>query len=257
MAYSPYDAYDAYDSYDSYNRPRRNSLGAYRTTTPAGSYSPYHDHRLATTYSDPMMHGERYNSSSYPGYPNRGLYRTPNHSMNYLPGSYDDMDYYNGLGTPGLYPPLVQPMGMGPRRSSLVSYQAMQPSFADPFRRNSPPSIKFKRKGAFRAGISLGEAQANVRLAGYDSYTFNDLGVDHRGKVYVKITWPGYSALNYEIPVDGYGGLVDLQSLTRRIGRAAAHYFQANIISIPWDRIELSQMDQVNMGTWLLKMTTN
>jgi hypothetical protein len=116
--------------------------------------------------------------------------------------------------------------------------------------------VRFKRKGAFRSGISLGEAQANVRLAGHDSYTFNDLGVDHRGKIYVKVSWPGYSPLNYEIPVDGYGGLIDLQSLTRRIGRAVSHYLQANIIPIPWDRIELSHMEEVSMGTWHLKMTT-
>lgn len=253
MAYSPYDGYDPYDSYDSYSRPRKHSLG-YRSTTPIGGY-PY-DPRLGTAYSEPMMRGERYSSSypMYPSTPNRGMYRTPNHSAHYLP--YDDLDYR--AGTPGLYPPVVQPLALGrPRRSSSVSYSPRPPAFGDPFRRNSPPQVKFKRKGAFRSGITLGEAQANVRLAGYDSYTFNDLGVDHRGKIYVKISWPGYSPLNYEIPVDGYGGLIDLQSLTRRIGRAVAHYLQANIIPIPWDRIELSHMEEVGMGSWHLKMTTN
>lgn len=257
MAYSPYDTYDDYDEYDSYSRPRKHSLG-YRSTTPIGGY-PYHDPRLSTAYSDPMMYGERYPSSSYPMYPStpnhRSIYRTPNHSSHYLPQSYDDMDYC--AGTPGLYPPLVQSMALGrPRRSSSLSFMGRPPAFGDPFRRNTPPQVRFKRKGAFRSGITLGEAQANVRLAGYDSYTFNDLGVDHRGKIYVKVSWPGYSALNYEIPVDGYGGLVDLQSLTRRIGRAVSHYLQANIIPIPWDRIELSHMEEAGMGTWSLKMTT-
>lgn len=165
------------------------------------------------------------------------------------------MDYR--AGTPGLYPPLVQPLAMGRRRSASLSYSPRPLAFGEAFRRNTPPQVKFKRKGAFRGGITLGEAQANVRLAGYDSYTFNDLGVDHRGKIYVKISWPGYSPLNYEIPIDGYGGLVDLQSLTRRIGRAVSHYLQANIIPIPWDRIELSHMEEVSMGTWHLKMSTN
>jgi hypothetical protein len=244
MAY--YDAYDPYDNHDSYGRSRKHSFG-YRSTTPLGGY-PYH----GTAYSEPMMRGEY--SSSYPMYPSnhRSIYRTPNHSAHYLP--YDDMDYRGGA---GLYPPLVQPLALGrPRRASSVSYSPRPPAFGDPFRRNSPPQVKFKRKGAFRGGITLGEAQANVRLAGYDSYTFNDLGVDHRGKIYVKVSWPGYSPLNYEIPVDGYGGLVDLQSLTRRIARAVTHYLQANIIPIPADRIELSHMDEVSMGTWHLKLST-
>jgi len=37
------------------------------------------------------------------------------------------------------------------------------------------------------SGISLGEAQANVKLAGSDTYTYSELGVDSRGKIYVKI----------------------------------------------------------------------
>jgi len=251
MAYSPYDLYDDYDEYDSYSRPRKHSLG-YRPTTPIGGY-PY-DQRLG--YSDPMMYGERYPSSSYPMYPStpRSMYRTPNLSSHYLPHSYDDMDYR--MGTPGLYPPVVQPLALSRPRSTSMTFTGRPPAFGDPFRRNTPPQVRFKRKGAFRSGISLGEAQANVRLAGHDSYTFNDLGVDHRGKIYVKVSWPGYSPLNYEIPVDGYGGLIDLQSLTRRIGRAVSHYLQANIIPIPWDRIELSHMEEVSMGTWHLKMTT-
>ncbi|OAX43084.1 hypothetical protein K503DRAFT_766184 [Rhizopogon vinicolor AM-OR11-026] len=156
-----------------------------------------------------------------------------------------------------IYPPVVQSMSLGrPRRSSSVSYRSVSP-FGDPYRGRSTPIVTFKRKGAFMAGVSLGEAQANVRLAGSDSYTYSELGVDHRGKIYVKIVWPGYTPLNYEIPVDGYGGRVDLQSLTRRIGRAVAHYLQANVVPVPWNRIEIQQMEGIGIGAWLLKMTTN
>jgi hypothetical protein len=56
MAYSPYDAYDPYDNYDGYSRPRKHSLG-YRSSTPLGGY-PYHDPRLGTSYSEPMMRGD-------------------------------------------------------------------------------------------------------------------------------------------------------------------------------------------------------
>lgn len=87
-----------------------------------------------------------------------------------------------------IYPPVVQSMSMGrPRRSSSLSYRSVSPAFADPFRGRSTPIVVFKRKGAFMAGVSLGEAQANVLLAGSDSYTFSELGVDHRSKIYVKI----------------------------------------------------------------------
>lgn len=73
-----------------------------------------------------------------------------------------------------------------PRRSSSVSYTS-SPGYVDPLRRGFGRVIKFKRKGAFRPGITVGEAQANVRLSGSDSYTFQDLGVDLRGKVYVNL----------------------------------------------------------------------
>src|SRR5437879_6225847 len=86
-----------------------------------------------------------------------------------------------------IYPPVVRSMSLGrPRRSSSLSYRSVSP-FADPYRGRSTPIVTFKRKGAFMAGVSLGEAQANVRLAGSDSYTYSELGVDHRGKIYVKI----------------------------------------------------------------------
>jgi len=47
--------------------------------------------------------------------------------------------------------------------------------------------VKFKRKGSFRSGITLGEAQSNIMLSGQDSYTLEHLNVDHRGKIFVNV----------------------------------------------------------------------
>lgn len=86
------------------------------------------------------------------------------------------------------YPPMVQPMALTrPRRSSSVSYTSSPYMGVDPLRRGFGRVIKFKRKGGFRPGITIGEAQANVRLSGSDSYTLQDLGVDVRGKFYVNL----------------------------------------------------------------------
>lgn len=57
----------------------------------------------------------------------------------------------------------------------------------DSHRRWSSTLIKFKRKGGFRSGITLGEAMSNARLSGNDSYSFHDLNVDHRGRILLKI----------------------------------------------------------------------
>lgn len=47
--------------------------------------------------------------------------------------------------------------------------------------------IKFKRKGGFRSGITLGEAMSSVMLSGNDSYSHYDFNTDHRGKIVLKI----------------------------------------------------------------------
>jgi hypothetical protein len=88
----------------------------------------------------------------------------------------------------GTYSPLVHPMALTrPRRSSL-SYTSPSGYVVDPLRgRGFGRVLKFKRKGAFRAGITIGEAQANVRLSDSDSFTLQDLGVDMRGKIYVNL----------------------------------------------------------------------
>lgn len=74
-----------------------------------------------------------------------------------------------------------------PRRSSSLSYTSSPGYVVDPLRRGFGRILKFKRKGAFRAGITIGEAQANVRLSDADSFTMQDLGVDLRGKIYVNL----------------------------------------------------------------------
>lgn len=71
------------------------------------------------------------------------------------------------------------------RRQSSVSARA-RPQL-DSFRRPSSTLIKFKRKGGFRSGISLGEAMSNVRLSANDAYTYHDLNVDPRGRIILKI----------------------------------------------------------------------
>jgi hypothetical protein len=103
--------------------------------------------------------------------------------------AYDDIaihDPYYRSGSLGAYPPLVHSMSM-PRRRRSSSVHSYSSSPAYSLRRGVAPTVKFKRKGAFRSGITLGEAQANVRLSGWDSYTFSDLNVDVRGKIYVNI----------------------------------------------------------------------
>ncbi|KIJ19871.1 hypothetical protein PAXINDRAFT_166086 [Paxillus involutus ATCC 200175] len=241
-------SYSAYDPYYPSTRSRRPSLSY--TSTPA-----YLSHGvpLTSSYHDPLM--QSYSAAPYPMYAST----TGSMSTRHLPmTSYDDIaihDPYYRSGSLGAYPPLVHSMSM-PRRRRSSSVHSYSSSPAYSLRRGVAPTVKFKRKGAFRSGITLGEAQANVRLSGWDSYTFSDLNVDVRGKIYVNIRWPGYSPLNYEIPVDGYTGYVDIQSLARRVGRAVAHYLQANVIPIPWDRIEIQQLEEISMGTWHLKMST-
>jgi hypothetical protein len=106
--------------------------------------------------------------------------------------------------------------------------------------------IKFKRKGTFMAGVSLAEAQGHVRLSSNDAYSLHDLHADRRGTIHLRVKWVGYSHLTYEIPLDTYDGRISLQTLARRVSRACVHYLQANIIPIPWDRVELHHLEEVS-----------
>jgi len=48
-------------------------------------------------------------------------------------------------------------------------------------------NIKFKRKGAFMAGIGLDEAQSHIRLSNNDAYSLHDLHADSRGRILLKV----------------------------------------------------------------------
>ena len=89
---------------------------------------------------------------------------------------YDDTAGYSAPWTPGLS-----------RRRRHSSVSARHRPALDSFRRMSNTLIKFRRKGGFRSGISLGEAMASVRLSSNDAYTFQDLNVDSRGRIILKI----------------------------------------------------------------------
>ncbi|KAF9534988.1 hypothetical protein CPB83DRAFT_755665 [Crepidotus variabilis] len=110
--------------------------------------------------------------------------------------------------------------------------------------------IKFKRKGAFMGGIGLDEAQSRIKLSNNDHYSFHDLHADGRRRIHLKIKWTGYSSLTYEIPLDGYDGRVDLQTVARRVSRACVHYLQANVIPVVWDRVVLHHLEEVQYGVW-------
>lgn len=146
---------------------------------------------------------------------------------------------YSGMGMPRV------------RRHSAVSF-ASRPQMMDTFRHGiGSIRIKFKRKGSFTAGITLGEAQASVRLSGNHSYTKYDLHCDYGGRIFLRVQvssfcaltlpvaynviatavvlgqqWAGYSSLTYEIPIESYDGRINLQTLARRVSRATVHYFQ-------------------------------
>lgn len=71
------------------------------------------------------------------------------------------------------------------RRHSTVSFSSRPPM--DAYRRPSSTHIKFKRKGAFSAGINLGEAQDRVRLSGNESYRMHDFHADSRNRIHLRV----------------------------------------------------------------------
>ncbi|KAF9452164.1 hypothetical protein P691DRAFT_661542, partial [Macrolepiota fuliginosa MF-IS2] len=178
------------------------------------------------------------------------------------PSGYDDINdygdspYYDDRPIPGGYsrPPIRH------RRHSAVSF--VTPSGRDAYsqyRHGTRPgslSIKFKRKGAFMAGIGLDEAQSHVRLSNNDAYSMHDLHADPRGRILLKVKWVGYSSLTYEIPLDAYDGRVNLSTLARRVSRACVHYLQANVIPVLWDRVELHHLEEVSYGVWQPMLST-
>ncbi|KAL4241227.1 DUF6741 domain-containing protein [Abortiporus biennis] len=219
-------AYPAYDSYhNSVSFPRQYSQ--YSAVLP-GDY-PYNDALTVGPY------GESYPQPSYSTY-------APHRSMSHY-DAYEDYDYDYDPGYATSSTPYLS------RRHSTMSHYGSRPRL-DSYRRYSTTLIKFKRKGGFRAGISLGEAMSNVRLSGNDAYTFHDLAIDHRGRMILKIRWSGYTSMTYEIPVDGYEGRVSLQTLARRIARACVHFLQANMVPVSWDRVILYHLEEHSPGVW-------
>lgn len=90
--------------------------------------------------------------------------------------------------------------------------------------------------------------------------------------------------MTYEIPVDGYEGRVQLQTLARRIARACVHFLQvstpprrvfpveharkwpvwltvaclqANMIPISWDRVILYHLEETSIGVWQPVLSTS
>ena len=47
--------------------------------------------------------------------------------------------------------------------------------------------VKFKRKGGFRSGITLGEAMSDAHLSQNHEYSLYDLNADARGRIILKI----------------------------------------------------------------------
>ncbi|KAF8165079.1 hypothetical protein B0H34DRAFT_780060 [Crassisporium funariophilum] len=174
-------------------------------------------------------------------------------------GGYDNMEepYYDErqMSAVGHHAPMSSMIMPRQRRHSTVSFAARPPA-VDAYRLPSSIHIKFRRKGSFVAGIGLDEAQSRIRLSGNDGYSFHDLHADSRRRIYLRIKWVGYSSLTYEIPLDGYDGRVDLQTLARRVSRACVHYLQANVIPIPWDRVQLHHLEEVSYGVWQPMLST-
>ncbi|KAI0688543.1 hypothetical protein BC835DRAFT_303718 [Cytidiella melzeri] len=238
----------AYPVYDTYNQQQVGFPISRRA-------SMYSQHPNDMIYDSAPMAGGVYGDPAYPQ-PSYPIYAPSRQVSQYNGRAYDEFEgrdaYYDETAnystpwTPGL---------SRRRRHSSVSQRA-RPQL-DSYRRLSSTVIKFRRKGGFRSGVTLGEAMSSVRLSGNDSYTFHDLNVDSRGRIILKIRWSGYSSMTYEIPVDGYEGRVQLTTLARRIARACVHFLQANMIPISWDRVILYHLEETTVGVWQPVLSTS
>ncbi|KAI0676970.1 hypothetical protein C8Q78DRAFT_960313 [Trametes maxima] len=206
-------AYSAYDGYGGqYGYPLQHSLSHGAYGIPATDFG----------YQDPIYagaYGETYPQGAYPVY-------TPQRTYSQFGRAYDDLDvrdpYYGDrqYGASGY---------MRRRRSSMSrSLSRMGRPTLDGYRRMSSTVVKFKRKGGFRSGITLGEAMSDAHLSNNYDYSMYDLNADGRGRIILKIKWTGYNSMTYELPVDTYDGRVELQTVARRIARACCHFLQIN-----------------------------
>ncbi|KIM45966.1 hypothetical protein M413DRAFT_64725 [Hebeloma cylindrosporum] len=242
MAYTP--GYESYDPYLTRSLSRRQSMGYPGTPYPS---TVYPDGVAATDYQNPyQMYGP----------PGNAVVPVSRRLTNQ---GYDlEEPYYDDRQMSMSHPAMSHPGSMiAPRRRrrSTVSFAPGHPGI-DPYRMPSAIQLKFRRKGSFSSGIGLDEAQQRIRLSGNDAYSFHDIHADSRGRIYLRVKWAGYSSLTYEIPLDGYDGRIDLQTLARRVSRACVHYLQANVIPILWDRVLLHHLEEVSYGVWQPMLST-
>ncbi|KAI0332479.1 hypothetical protein GY45DRAFT_1246721 [Cubamyces sp. BRFM 1775] len=207
-------AYTTYDTYGSqYGYPLSHSLSH---GAPA-----YGIHPTEYGYQDPLYagaYGETYAQGGYPVY-------TAQRTVSQYGRAYDDLD----LRDPYYADRHYGASHMRRRRSSMSrSLSRMGRPMLDGYRRMSSSVIKFKRKGGFRSGITLGEAMSDAHLTNNYDYSLYDLNADGRGRIMLKIKWTGYNSMTYEIPVDTYDGRVELQTIARRIARACVHFLQVS-----------------------------
>lgn len=73
------------------------------------------------------------------------------------------------------------------RRRSSVSFVTRPPVLVDQHRLSGSHQIKFRRRGALSAGITLAEAQSHIRLSNNDHYTMRDLNADGRATVLLTV----------------------------------------------------------------------
>ncbi|KAJ8456714.1 hypothetical protein ONZ51_g4010 [Trametes cubensis] len=230
MAYTTYDTYGSQFGY-----PLSHSLSH---GAPA-----YGIHPTEYGYQDPIYagaYGETYPQGAYPVY-------TAQRTVSQYGRAYDDLD----LRDPYYADRHYSASQMRRRRSSMSrSLSRMGRPMLDGYRRMSSSVIKFKRKGGFRSGITLGEAMSDAHLTNNYDYSVYDLNADGRGRIILKVKWTGYNSMTYEIPVDTYDGRVELQTIARRIARACVHFLQTNVIPVSWDRVVLYHLEELSPGTW-------
>ena len=101
--------------------------------------------------------------------------------------AYDDLDirdpYY---GTTYTRPRRHSSLSRSLSRSMSRSASRMGRAYGE-YRGMSASVIKFKRKGGFRSGITLGEAMSDAHLSNNDGYSLYDLNADGRGRIILKI----------------------------------------------------------------------
>ncbi|KAH9927137.1 uncharacterized protein BXZ73DRAFT_49150 [Epithele typhae] len=222
----------SYVGYDTYQQPQFGYPMSHSVSHAGPIYGAhpsefgYEPGYAGTAYTDPgYVAGGVYPSATV--YPQRAM-------SQYGPRAYDDFDlrdsYHSGYATPHggsrrrRSNSLTRSMSRMSRRNSTYDLRAAGGAGG-----LSGAVIKFKRKGGFRSGITLGEAMSDAHLSSNDNYSLYDLNADSRGRIILKLRWSGYSSMTYELPADCYDGRVELQTLARRIARACVHFLQARL----------------------------